>query len=122
MLGHSLQWGVPEDADTHMCRKLEELMESDRSCALLYYRKGDLNKKRTSEQMRDYCIMNNKLCRKVAISSDFDGCEDVHVSYICRKECTCDSCLSVKSMSDFFSLGCIFRYRRPLSSQSCYTA
>ena len=93
-----IHWGVPEDIKTYVQETGRAGRDGLPSCALIMYRKSDISKTRTYEQMRDYCINATKLCCKVALFSDFDGCDDVikeggcQCCDICRKECTFTTC------------------------------
>ena len=104
-----IHWGVPEDVETYVQETGRAGRDGLPSCALIMYGKGDIGKKRTSEQMRDYCINATKLCRKVALFSDFDGCDDVvkeggcQCCDVCRRECMCTTC---QGSVDVFYFGC----------------
>ena len=98
--GHTSSYslGVPEDIKTYVQETGRAGRDGLPSCALIMYRKSDISKTRTSEQMRGYCINATKLCCKVALFSDFDGCDDVikeggcQCCDICRKECIFTTC------------------------------
>ena len=92
-----IHWGVPEDVETYVQETGRAGQDGLLSCALLFYGKGDLSKKRTSEHMRQYCMNLDKQCRKVMLFSDFDGCQNITTAGcqccdICRKGCTCINC------------------------------
>lgn len=93
-----IHWGVPEDVETYVQETGRAGRDGLLSCALLFYGKSDLTKKRTSEQMRRYCTNSDQQCRKVILFSDFDNCQGVATMRtcqccdICRKDCTCTMC------------------------------
>jgi ATP-dependent DNA helicase RecQ len=92
-----IHWGVPEDAETYVQETGRAGRDGKLSCAMLFYCKKDLGKKRTSELMRTYCMNKDKICRKLVLFSDFDGCPttakgNCQCCDMCKQNCICGNC------------------------------
>ena len=59
-----IHWGVPEDMETFIQETGRAGRDGQLSCSLLFYGKRDLNKKRTTSQLIEYCKNESKLCCK----------------------------------------------------------
>ena len=57
-----IHWGVPEDAETYVQETGRAGRDGKLSCALLFYGKGELGKKRTSELMKTSCTNRDRCC------------------------------------------------------------
>ena len=84
-----IHWGVPEDIETYVQETGRAGRDSLPSCALIFHGKGDLSKRRTTEQMRTYCVNPNNLCRKVTL---FSMKEDGNVVFVERSVCLSKEC------------------------------
>ena len=95
---HIIHWGVPDDMETFIQETGRAGRDGKVSCSLLFYSKGDLNKKRTSEQLINYCKNEGKVCCRQLVFTDFDKSEESSridgcmCCCICKQSCQCRQC------------------------------
>ena len=89
-----IHWGVPSDMETFIQETGRAGWDGELSCSLMLYSKTDLNRKRTTEQLIEYCKNEDKQCAKKVIFADFDNVTSCLCCWICKEKCTCGQCES----------------------------
>ena len=57
-----VHWGVPDDAETYVQETGRAGKDGKPACAVLFYSKRDIGKKRTTELMKTYCTNKDRRC------------------------------------------------------------
>lgn len=96
-----IHWGVPEDMESFIQETGRAGRDGKLSCSLLFYSRRELNKRRTSEQLIEYCRNEDRQCCRKLIFSNFDDdetCTNSHsiskcmCCYVCKQSCECGQC------------------------------
>ena len=94
-----VHWGVSDDIEMYVQESGRGGRDGKSACALLYYKKSDLDSRRTTQAMIDYC-KNTSVCRRSLLLKHFDfnahsahgcSCYDVCSNYPSCSDCLCNS-------------------------------
>ena len=89
-----VHWGISDDIEMYMQESGRGGRDGKSACALLYYKKSDLDSRRTTQAMIDYC-KNTSVCRRSLLLKHFDF--NAHSAHGCS---CCDVCSNYPSCSD----------------------
>ena len=93
-----VHWGVSDDIEMYMQESGRGGRDGKSACALLYYKKSDLDSRRTTQAMIDYC-KNTSVCRRSFLLKHFDF--NAHSAHAHAHGCSCcDICSNYPSCSD----------------------
>ena len=91
-----IHWGVPEDAEAYVQESGRAGRDGKRCLAIILKTARDLDKRRTSKQMIEYCHNKSMLCRRSILYRDFAACEFPSQGClccdICKTSCKCGEC------------------------------
>ena len=90
----TIHWGISSDIEMYMQESGRGGRDGNSACALLYYKKSDLDSRITSQGMIDYC-RNRDICRRLFLLKHFDF--NSHSAHGCS---CCDVCSSCPSCTD----------------------
>lgn len=91
-----IHWGVPEDAEAYVQESGRAGRDGQRCLAIILKTARDLDKRRTSEQMIEYC-RNESTCRRAILYRDFEACQfpsqgSCMCCDVCKALCMCGEC------------------------------
>lgn len=92
-----VHWGVASDVESYVHESGRAGRDGRVACATTFYKASDLDSRRVSKDMIDYC-QNKDRCRSSLLFSHFDNAstEDKQQGSFCRDvcalSCQCDDC------------------------------
>lgn len=97
-----VHWGLPEDAEMYVQESGRAGRDGLLSCALIFKKQSDLNKRYTTEHMIEYCTNKSSICRRLLLFQDFPDCEfkanGCKCCDVCMQSCDCGNCNDLASI------------------------
>jgi len=92
-----IHWGVSDDCEMYVQESGRSGRDGGLSRCFIFYGGRDLDKRRVSEGMINYCKNESFVCRRRILFSDFEECSASSnigclCCDICRVNCNCGSC------------------------------
>lgn len=93
----TVHWGVASDVESYVQESGRAGRDGQVACATLFYKPSDLDSRRVSKGMIDYC-RNKDCCRRSLLFSHFEDAPPKHKPQgcfccdVCALSCQCDSC------------------------------
>jgi ATP-dependent DNA helicase RecQ len=101
-----IHWGVPQDAEAYVQESGRAGRDGKQSLAIILKKPQDLDKRYTTEQMKEYCNSQSSQCRRAILYREFPGCDSplsrgCTCCDVCSTSCECGQCDSYISSFNF---------------------